>query len=376
VFSKIFMKLVLRSLHESRVIDFPLRIHPIALVLLLGFVVSVHAQKHLTDDRELAPLDLNQWQCLDKPGGTAKSGDGVERNALKNRTPIDVSGRDIPLFDFAKFLQHVAAFDTQTKQKRRKDLAPAERQQLGTLEKELVSFTGYLVLAYPGPPESTNCGSVDFHDWHLELFEKPQDHAPRPGDPTPIICEITPRTQNAVYNDGVRIQKLAGFFRGPNLETEPTGQPPQLVRVTGYLCWDDEHNGTADVGTNVQRIASNKYHQPWRATAWEIHPVLKIEPANASSLAPQVAPSAAPQVAPSVSAAPATQAAPAAPAPQPPAAPKVVTIVEPVRIKIPYGETVLPRGMKLPFVGRDTQSVRVNYMGQTVVVPLQSTDLR
>jgi len=30
---------------------------------------------------------------------------------------------------------------------------------------------------------------------------------------------------------------------------------------------------------HVQNIGSNKYHHPWRSTAWEIHPVLKIEAA-------------------------------------------------------------------------------------------------
>src|SRR5205085_7852412 len=121
------------------------------------------------------------------------------------------------------------------------------------LEKQVVSLTAYLVIAYAGPPETTNCASVDFHDWHLELFDKPLDHAPGIGDPTPIICEITPRTQNALFHDGVRIQKLAGFFRSPDLESQPTGQRAQRVRITGFLVWDDEHNGASDIGTTIQR---------------------------------------------------------------------------------------------------------------------------
>jgi len=52
-------------------------------------------------------------------------------------------------------------------------------------------LTGWLVLEYAGPPETTNCGSPVFHDWHLEILENPSDHAPQVGDPTPIICEIT-----------------------------------------------------------------------------------------------------------------------------------------------------------------------------------------
>ena len=49
------------------------------------------------------------------------------------------------------------------------------------------------------------------------------------------------------------------------------------VRVTGYLMWDDEHGGTNDVGTTVQRFSPKGWHNPWRSTAWEIHPVLKVE---------------------------------------------------------------------------------------------------
>jgi hypothetical protein len=41
--------------------------------------------------------------------------------------------------------------------------------------------------------------------------------------------------------------------------------------------WDDEHNGSADVGAIIQNIDSDNFHHPWRSTAWEIHPVLKIE---------------------------------------------------------------------------------------------------
>lgn len=53
-----------------------------------------------------------------------------------------------------------------------------------------------------------------------------------------------------------------------------------------------------------------------------------------------------------------------------------VTIVEPVKIKVQYGETLLPRGIKLPLVARNAQTVTVRYMGNPVAVPLQSTDLR
>jgi len=51
----------------------------------------------------------------------------------------------------------------------------------------------------------------------------------------------------------------------------------QKIRVTGYLMWDDDHNGSADVGSTIQYFGTNGFHHPWRSTAWEIHPIMKIE---------------------------------------------------------------------------------------------------
>ncbi|HSH37375.1 MAG TPA: hypothetical protein VK993_01205 [Chthoniobacterales bacterium] len=248
------------------------------LLLVLLAAGAVHAQQRISEDRDFLEIDLAAWDCLERPEGTAKTPDAVERNRQKNRPPVELSGLSIPELDTAGFLKHVSAFDAETKGKRRKDLTPPQREQLADLEKQMVALTAYLVLAYAGPPESTNCGNMDLHDWHLELFERPLDHSPTVGDPTPIIVETTPRTQNAIFHDGIRIQKLAAFFRRPDLESEPAAPRAQRIRVSGYLMWDDEHNGKADVGTTIEAIGKNKYHHPWRSTAWEMHPVIKIEP--------------------------------------------------------------------------------------------------
>ncbi|MEN3371236.1 MAG: hypothetical protein V7609_3379 [Verrucomicrobiota bacterium] len=52
------------------------------------------------------------------------------------------------------------------------------------------------------------------------------------------------------------------------------------------------------------------------------------------------------------------------------------TITQPVRIKILYGETVLPRGLKLAVISRNAQTVMVKYMDGTQIIPISSTDLR
>jgi hypothetical protein len=231
-----------------------------------------------TEDIELRDLDVTGWDCANQTGGTAKTDDGIERNCMKNRwPPSDMSAFTVDSLDTAGFLKKVREYDSHIQGRRRGKLTAAQKDELDSYENQIVCLTGWLVLAYAGPPETTNCGSAIFHDWHLEVFENRSDHAPQVGDSTPIICEITPRTEQRLYRDGIRIQSLAGFFCLPDRSFQPTKHKAQKIRVTGYLLWDDEHNGSADVGSTIQYIGSNGFHHPWRSTAWEIHPVMKIE---------------------------------------------------------------------------------------------------
>jgi hypothetical protein len=226
---------------------------------------------------ELRDVDLSGWDCATKLEGAARTQDGKERNRQKNRTPIDLAGAKIIPFDTLGFLAHVADYDRQIQAKRRREMNPSQKTQLEALEKEIVSLTGWLVFAYQGLPETTNCKSDQFLDWHLEVFAQPADHSPQIGDPTPVICEITPRTEALLYRSNVRIQNLAAFIRLPDNSVKPTGGKAHKIRVTGYLMWDDEHGGPNDVGAIVQRFSPNGYHNPWRSSAWEIHPVTKVE---------------------------------------------------------------------------------------------------
>jgi hypothetical protein len=64
-----------------------------------------------------------------------------------------------------------------------------------------------------------------------------------------------------------------------------------------------------------------------------------------------------------------------APTPTKPPLPQFVTLTQPVKIKILYGEAVLPRGLKLAVVSRDAQTVTVQYLDGTQKIPISSTDL-
>jgi hypothetical protein len=235
-----------------------------------------------TEGTELRDLDVTGWDCANQFEGTAQSQEARERNRMKNRWPVNLSLFKVETLDTAGFLRKVREYDSRLQSKRRGELTDARKDELDSYENQIVSLTGWLVLAYAGPPETTNCASANFHDWHLEIFENPSDHAPQIGDPMPIICEITPRTEQRIYRDGGRIQSLAGFFRLKDASYQATGHKAQKVRVTGYLMWDDEHNGSADVGSTIEYLSRNGFHHPWRSTAWEIHPVMKIEPIDST----------------------------------------------------------------------------------------------
>jgi hypothetical protein len=240
-------------------------------------VLTTLAASDIAEDTELRDLELTGWDCANQSEGTAQSQDARERNRLKNRWPVNLSLFTVEQLDTTGFLRKVREYDSRLESKRRGELTAAQKDELDSYENQIVSLTGWLVLAYAGPPETTNCASATFHDWHLEIFENPSDHAPQVGDSTPIICEVTPRTEQRIYRDGARIQSLAEFFRLQDVSYKATGHKACKVRVTGYLMWDDDHNGSADVGSAVQYFSKNGFHHPWRSTAWEVHPIMKIE---------------------------------------------------------------------------------------------------
>jgi hypothetical protein len=244
---------------------------------IFATVLVNQAGTDTNEDTEVRDLDLTGWDCGNQFEGTAQSQDARERNRMKNRWPVNLSLFAVESLDTVGFLKKVRDYDSRLQSTRRGELTSAQKDELDSYESQIVSLTGWLVLAYAGPPETTNCGNAIFHDWHFEIFENASDHAPQIGDPTPIICEITPRTERSLYREGIRIQSLTGFFRLQDRSFRATRHKTQKVRVTGYLLWDDDHNGSADVGSTIQYFSSNRFHHPWRSTAWEVHPVMKIE---------------------------------------------------------------------------------------------------
>lgn len=112
-----------------------------------------------------------------------------------------------------------------------------------------VKITGYLVEVKPGGVESCNCKSKDkdTNDIHIYIGQTP--NAPKTSC---VIVEITPRFK--WINKGFDVKQFVG----------------KKVNVYGYLFYDEEHFMNA---VNTCGKCTNN----WRATVWEVHPVVKIE---------------------------------------------------------------------------------------------------
>ncbi|HYR88496.1 MAG TPA: SH3 domain-containing protein [Terriglobia bacterium] len=132
---------------------------------------------------------------------------------------------------------------------------------LQSLEGTPVIVEGYLSMVKAAGKESTNCYSASRKDFHFEILPSDQ------GDPKIrrdeiIITEITPWFSEVI--SGWTTANLGQFASYRNGYSGSMQRSPARVRVYGWLFYDDPHSGDASVGT-------------WRGTAWEIHPVTRIE---------------------------------------------------------------------------------------------------
>ncbi|MEY2485487.1 MAG: hypothetical protein QOH39_1135 [Verrucomicrobiota bacterium] len=127
---------------------------------------------------------------------------------------------------------------------------------------------------------------------------------------------------------------------------------PHVVTVVGKAFFDVDHAG--------KDTKDNRRNYDPTLAVWEIHPAMNLLVDHA----------------PPAVAAPALASTPAPVAAAAPSVPKVVTILTPTRIAVPYGEITLTRGMRLEVVSRSGQSVVVRYMGESYRIPVSATDLR
>ncbi len=116
---------------------------------------------------------------------------------------------------------------------------------------------GYVVAVKMSNPESCNCNSNDpeYRDTHIVLSP---DKASSDDKNRHLVAEVTPRIRLLMKQKGVdwsqnALKKLKG----------------KTIEVEGWLFYDYNHG---DKSANI-RPQSNK---TLRATAWEIHPIIRI----------------------------------------------------------------------------------------------------
>ena len=114
---------------------------------------------------------------------------------------------------------------------------------------------GYVVEVVQGGIEAANCYSYRERDVHIHV-------APRPGAPRAewMVVEVTPRARRRAAESGIDWSANA-------LRSELVGK---RCRFEGWLLFDREH---ADESEHTAPGARGN----WRGTAWELHPVTRIE---------------------------------------------------------------------------------------------------
>jgi len=122
-------------------------------------------------------------------------------------------------------------------------------------ESRAAAVTGYVVEVKEAGVESANCLSPVRRDTHISLALRP-DALPRDQ----LIVEVTPRLRDWARRQGWDWSTIA-------LQRDLTGHK---VRLEGWLFFDRGH---ADEAENTAPGGAGN----WRATAWEIHPVTRLE---------------------------------------------------------------------------------------------------
>src|SRR5207249_11671928 len=110
--------------------------------IVLGSLAAIEP----SEDVELRDLKLEAWNCSSKDDGSAQSQEVRERNRVKNRWLVNLSGFAVESLDTASFLKKVREYDSHIQGKHRGELTAAQREELDASENQIVSLTGWLIL--------------------------------------------------------------------------------------------------------------------------------------------------------------------------------------------------------------------------------------
>jgi len=123
---------------------------------------------------------------------------------------------------------------------------------------------GYVVSVTAGPLELVNCFCR--RDAHINVALQPQASAREI-----VVLEVTPALRDLISRTGnTEAQDQSLVLTDWSTETLQKKLTGRWVRFEGWLFYDGQHESEAE-NTAPGRAAN------WRATAWELHPVTRIE---------------------------------------------------------------------------------------------------
>ncbi|MCI0612514.1 SH3 domain-containing protein, partial [bacterium] len=132
---------------------------------------------------------------------------------------------------------------------------------LQSLESQPVVVEAFLAMVKKAAKESTNCYSTSRKDLHMELIGTDQED-PKTMRNEIFVTEVSPWFSEA--NSSWTSTNLGQFASYRNGYSGNLQRVPAKVRIYGWLFYDDPHSSDGAVGS-------------WRGTAWELHPITRIE---------------------------------------------------------------------------------------------------
>lgn len=223
-------------------------------------------------------LDFQDCHSRFPTGCSQAAGYDADLNFLKNLLiPAPAAGTPIQFLSQQDFQNLDANLPDGLSKNNHANFAD-QLSQLG--EGQMRGVTGFLYYAQPSGVESSNCqlantdGLGSNVDFHIGIGFSPVSDLPGSDKKTlqqnSIIVEMTPHSR---FNFKPNVWTLANV----------TNAVGKQVKVVGQLLVDSEHNVASQ---NCALASTAKQKQScWRASVWELHPVVSFQVCNADSCA-------------------------------------------------------------------------------------------
>ncbi len=141
------------------------------------------------------------------------------------------------------------------------DASDSRATYLKEMEGRPVVVEAYLGMVKSGGAESPNCNSTSRKDVHMELAGNDTED-PKQARDKGVVAEVTPWFSEQFTS--WTLNTLGQYSSYKSGYSGSMHRPPGKVRIYGWLFFDNWHAADGSVGT-------------WRGTAWEIHPITRIE---------------------------------------------------------------------------------------------------